>query len=68
VVVVEQLERQALADRQALIGRGLVEELPTVFTAQQHFDEWLVSEQKSAQAMTPEQLARHEELVAMGVA
>lgn len=68
MLVVGQLERQALADRQALLARGVVEDLPTIFSAQQHFDDWLVAEQQPAQAMTPEQVARREELMALGVA
>lgn len=67
MLIVEQLERQTLADRQALLARGVAEDLPTVLSAQQHFDEWLAGEQED-EPLTPEQVARREELMALGVA
>lgn len=68
MLVVEQLQRQALADRQALLSRGITEDLPTTLSAQQHFDDWLLAEREPAEPLTPEQLERREELLALGVA
>jgi hypothetical protein len=68
VLLVEQLERLALADRQALLVRGVTEDLPSVLSAQRRFDEWLTAKPEPIEAMTPEQIARREELMAMGVA
>lgn len=65
---VEQLERRVLADRQALLSRGVTEGLPTLEREQEAFDDWLLGEPPTVAAMTPEQLERHEELVALGVA
>jgi hypothetical protein len=67
VLVVEQVQRQAMADRQALLARGVTEDLPTVLSAQQHFDDWLTAEEEPAELLTPEQVARREELMALGV-
>jgi hypothetical protein len=65
------MERRVLADRQALLSRGIVDGLPDVDVEQAKFDAWLESEPDGAApagAMTPEQVAQHEERIALGVA
>jgi hypothetical protein len=68
VLLVEQLERRVLADRQALVARGVSEDLPTPGVEQARFDEFLTSEQRRPEAMTEAEIARNEELTALGVA
>jgi hypothetical protein len=68
VIRVEQLERRVLADRQALLSRGVVEGLPEFDSEQEAFDAWLVSEPADRTEMSPADLARFEELAALGVA
>jgi hypothetical protein len=68
VLLIEQLERQALADRQALLSRGITDDLPTAFSEQQRFDAWLTAEPEARDAMAPADVAKLEELIALGVA
>ena len=68
VLRVEQLERRVLADRQALLSRGVVDGLPEFDEEQAAFDEWLVSEPEERAALSPADLAKLEELTALGVA
>jgi hypothetical protein len=59
VVLLEERERQTLADRQALIARGVVEDLPSFRAEQQRIDEALAAEPKPADAgkqISPEQM------------
>jgi hypothetical protein len=65
---VEQIERRVLADRQALIARGLSENLPTFGVEQAAFNEWLVSEPERLEPMTVEQVEKSELLRSLGVA
>ena len=62
------MERQALADRQALISRGVGEDLPTSFSEQQRFDEWLEAESQERAPLTGTDLAEMELRMALGVA
>lgn len=54
----ESLERQVLADRQALavasVLAGVVTDLPTVDEARVAFDEWLI-EEPTVKILTPEE-------------
>lgn len=68
MLLVEQLERQALADRQALLVRGVTDDLPSVFSEHERFDAWLNAEPEQRQAMSPADLIKLEELTALGVA
>lgn len=68
MIRVEQLERQVLADRQALLSRGVAENLPSIDSEQARFDEWLEAEPQQRPEMTPADLERFEELTALGVA
>jgi hypothetical protein len=68
VLLIERMERRVLADRQALLSRGITDGLPSVDEEQAAFDAYLISEAQTAEQMTPTQLALHEELVALGVA
>jgi hypothetical protein len=69
VLRIEQLERRVLADRQALLSRGVVEGLPEFDEEQAAFDAWLESEPNEERAaLSPADLAKLEELTALGVA
>lgn len=68
VIRLEQLERQVLADRQALITRGVSEGLPTLDSEQERFDAWLVAEPAERPVMTDADVEQLELRVALGVA
>jgi hypothetical protein len=65
VLLLDKWERQTLADRQGLIARGVVDELPSLFEAQEQFDAALNAAPKRLEAVDSE---RMELLQAMGVA
>lgn len=54
-----------MADRQGLIARGVVEDLPSLFDAHARFDEALNAEPKQLEAVDSEQMELRR---AMGVA
>jgi hypothetical protein len=68
VLLIEQLERQALADRQALLSRGVTEELPTAYSEQRRFDAWLEAEPEKVQPLAGVELDEQELRMALGVA
>ena len=68
MLLVEQLERRVLADRQALIARGIGENLPTRGVEQANLDSWLVEEPKPLERLSPAELEKLDELRALGVA
>jgi hypothetical protein len=65
VLLLDQWERQTLADRQGLLASGVREELPTLFEAQQRLHEALVAEPKRLESVDNEQMELRQ---AMGVA
>ena len=65
VLLVEQTERRVLADRTGLIARGVGEDLPALYTAQERLDEALAAEPVPVQAVDSEQYRLR---VALGVA
>ena len=68
VLLIEQLERQALADRQALLVRGVTEDLPSAFSEQQRFDAWLQAEAEAVTPPTGLEVNEQELRMALGVA
>jgi hypothetical protein len=54
VVLLEQHERQTLADRQALIARGITEGLPTIRAEQERIDKTLAAEPRPGKQADPE--------------
>jgi hypothetical protein len=56
VLLLDKWERQALADRQGLISRGVSEDLPTLAEAQESLDEALTAEPKRLEAVDSEQM------------
>ena len=56
-----------LADRNGLIARGSVEDLPTFGVEQAAFDAWLGSEPEAVEPLSVEQVEKLEELRALGV-
>jgi hypothetical protein len=56
VLLLDKWERQALADRQALLTRGLTEGLPSLGAAQEAFDAALCAEPKRLEAVDSEQM------------
>jgi hypothetical protein len=61
----DRWERQALADRQGLIARGVSEELPTLAEVQTRLDDALAAEPKVLESVDSEQMELRR---AMGVA
>ena len=68
MLLVEQLERRVLADRQALLARGVVEGLPSPGAEQANFDAWLQAEPEAVAELTPADIEKRDELRALGVA
>lgn len=70
LLLIEQLERRVLADRQALIARGVSEQLPEFQVEQAALDARLVAEPTvtPAEHFSVEQIEKLEELRALGVA
>ena len=68
MVLVEQIERRTLADRQALLSRGVTENLPTLGAEQDAFDAWLCEEPKPRAELSPAELEQLELRIALGVA
>lgn len=66
VLVVEQFERQLLADRTGLVARGVTDEdLPTMRAAQAKLDDLLAAEPQPVQSVDSEQYRLRQ---ALGVA
>jgi hypothetical protein len=65
VLLLENWQRQAIADRQALVSRGVSEQLPTFALAQVRLDEVLEAEPVAAKHIDAEQM---ELRIALGVA
>jgi hypothetical protein len=56
VLLLDQWERQTLADRQALLSQGIGDDLPTLVQAQTRLDEALAAEPKRLEAVDSEQM------------
>jgi hypothetical protein len=56
VLLLDQWERQTLADRQALLSQGIGDDLPTLVQAQVRLDEALAAEPKRLEAVDSEQM------------
>jgi len=65
VLLLDQWERQTLADRQGLLANGVRKELPTLAEAQRRLYEALVAEPKVLESVDSEQMELRR---AMGVA